>query len=401
MADPFTATAVASAVLGGAKAAGGMGMFSTTDPGKAGRDANQARVKAGKKQLDILRKQAEWQEQKAIEGLKILKRNNEAQLDRMDEIATRDWWQSELLRFDKFKAEVEAYNESVKDYGLAMDMNEISFNLAMAKEKNHMKDFYTNMRFEVADAKLTFAQQLATSASDRNQLRAQQEGVRMAHRHEQSATSIQGLMEQGKVLASGAVGRSARKATQAILAGVGAEQAMRADALFNQESQFRGQMQKSYNNQFFNKLGYRQGIKQINASIDSQRRANEIRVEEIGAAKYAADLAAKAKVHSVPKLGRMTPIPFKQLRPEYQEIEEGTWKKFMPKAPQLSDENKIYGDRGPSTMEKVAGVGMGVAQGWVSGGGLEGMFGGSGSTDTGSGGWTQQQDQQAVGTNTW
>ncbi len=363
--DPFTMAAI-GAGIGGVKAAGGMGMFSTTDPGKAGRDANQARVKAGKAQNDALRKQAHWAEKTAIESLKILKRNNQAQLDRMDEIATRDWWQSELYRFDKFRGEIEAFNQSVEDYATALNFNEISFNLSKAEEENHMKDFYTNMRFEVADAKLTLAQQLTSSATDRNQLRAQQEGVRMAHRHEQDATSLQGLMEQGKVLASGAVGRSSRKATQAILAGVSAQQAMRTDALYNRESQFRGQMQKSWNEQYFNKLGYKQGIKQINASIDSQRRAHEIRMDKMQATKYAADLSAKAKIHPVPKLGRMTPIPFMQLRPEYQKIKEGSWRNFMPKDPYLEDENKIYGDKGPSTMDKVLGVGMGMAQGAVS-----------------------------------
>ena len=345
--------AIAGAVIGGAASIFSSGQQRGAKE-KAGRTANAARVEAGKKQVRQtwreLAKQNEWD----IETLNILINNTEKYLDRADENAAQNWWLTELDRRDSFEADVAAYNQSVEDYHTALNFNDISANIAFEEESNYMADFHTQLKYEALEAEyalndtmteLQFEAEKAhidiyaamnRGASEREMIKLQNKAARAEAAHTAQQEGIKGMQSKGKVKATMAAGRSSRKAVQAIDASMGLNQAMRVDALFNKNSQFKNQIQASYDNEYYQKRGYNvtrniigeagkaairdYGLNRDQAidTLKSGLRDNELRMTKIAAGKYSADLQARSQVLNVPQPGRMDPLPYNSIRPEYQ-----------------------------------------------------------------------------------
>ena len=409
---------------------GGLDMFSAGQrrgaAQKAGRDANQARVESGKKKVRAAWKMIleEWEISK--ETIDILERNTAKQIELYEAEQFRDWAAEEDLRFDDFRREAAAYNQSVEDLTTNLNFNDISANMAYQEEKNFMEDFHTSQRFEALDDaiskqeliadkrasnlqlradRLEFRQALTSDITERIGLRRQQEAFRAEQAFENQQDIIKGLQTIGNLKATGMAGRSARKAVQAASFDVGSRQAMRADALLNANSVFKNEMAKLSNRRYYSAKQYDVARKSHDitaarldlkhqrldlntskraASLQSMLKANALRKDRIAASKYSADLQARRNVLSQPELRKPTPIPFEAFRPEFQRPERPSQTKFYDMhMPHLEDENKIYGDRGagaPSNLGMdILGIGMNMATA-AAGAGAFGGGGGDGTT---------------------
>jgi len=341
---------------------------------KAGRDANQARVEHGKAMVRMAWDNISDQYKRSVDTLEILKRNTGKQLAWQDASTLRNWGMAEELRFDDYRRDTAAYNQSVEDYYTNLNFNDISANMAYEEEKNFMDDFHIGQAFEKKDDILKHEKILRGDITARLSLRRQQEGFRAKAAFEDQQEIIKGLTVAGQIRATGAVGRSARKAVQVAAMDLGTRQAMRADALLNSESVYYNEMRKLSDVRYLTNKQRNLNIDKRAASLESMLKASTLRRDKIAANKYSADLQAKRGILSEPTLGRMTPIPFEAFRPEYQEPMKPDKEKFFnDHMPHLEDENKIYGDRGagaPGNPWMDAGnIVMGGVQGYMDAGG--------------------------------
>ena len=390
---------------------------------RAKRTQNQNRVKAGKKQVRLAWENLKKNNEQDIESLAILQRNTNKYLDRLDEIAARDWAIGEEDRLADFENRVEAYNQSIEDYHETLGLIDISNNIAIEEENNYMNDFYTNLAYEALEAQYALDDRMTElgfeaekarldidvamkqGASQRELLKLQNKAKRAQSAFESQSDIVKGMQQKGKIRATGAAGRSSRKAVQAVEAGVGMRQAMRVDALLNSNSVFRNQIQASYDNLYYKKLGYKSTLDTIDAAtkiaqrdynlnrqqaadtLKSGIRANETRMAKIAAGKYSAEIQAKRQVLDVPTPGRQEPLPYKAIRPEFPTIDKLTQKDkrdfFDQHMPHLEDENKIVGYEGREpwwqTGLEIAGeigksVVAGYAPGLAAGGEKAGQF---------------------------
>ena len=118
-------------------------------------------------------------------------------------------------------------------------------------------------------------------------------------------------------------------------------------------------------------------------------KANALRKDRIAAGKYSSDLQARRNVLPMPELRKQTPIPFEAFRPEFQQPVKPDKDKFYDMhMPHLSDENKIYGDRGagaPSNLGMdILSIGFDMATAAAGAGAFKGG-GGGGGVDLGIG----------------
>ena len=314
---------------------------------RAGRARNKARVEAGKAQVRNLWGEISHSYKQSIDTLEILKRNTQGQIDLSEAEAIRSWGASEQLRFDDYRRDTEAYNQSVLDYHANLNFNDMSANMAYEEEKHRMDDFFVEQEFAKKADILEHEEILRSDITSRLSLRRQQEAFRAKSAFEDDRDIIKGLQVKGQIRATGAVGRSARKAVQVAAMDLGSRQAMRADVLQNSNSMYFNEMRKLANTRLMAAKGRNLNIDKRAASLKSMLRASTLRKDRIAAAKYSADLQAERGLLSEPTLGRMTPIPFEAFRPEFQEPTKPDKEKFYDThMPHLEDENKIYGDRG-------------------------------------------------------
>lgn len=348
---------------------------------KAGREANQARVERGKKLV-----RNEWGNisrayKRSIDTLEILKRNTKGQLDLADAESIRNWGLSEELRFDDYRRDAAAYNQSVLDYQTNLNLNDMSANMAYEEEKQFMEDFHTQQAFERKDDILEHEKILRSDITSRLSLRREAEAFRAKQAFEDDQDIIKGLAIAGKIRATGAVGRSARKAVQVAAMDLGSRQAMRADAIMNNTSVYRNEMQKLANTRLFAAKTRNLNIEKRAESLKSMLKASTLRKDKIAANKFSADLQAKRNLLPEPELGRMTPIPFEAFRPEFQAPEKPDKGKFYDDhMPHLEDENKIYGDRGAGAPGNpwmdIANIGLDAVSAYAGAGGFSGGGGG-------------------------
>jgi len=314
---------------------------------KAGRDKNQARVEAGKKQVRMAAENISHARKRAIETRDILIRNTGKQIDLSEANLLRSWGLSEELRFDDYRRDSKAYNQSVEDYYTDLNFNDISANMAYQEEKNFMEDFHIGQEFEKKDDILEHEKVLQSDITSQFSLRRQQEAFRAKSAFDDQQDIIKGLTVSGNIRSTGVTGRSARKAVQVAAMDIGSRQAMRADALMNSNSVYYNEMKKLANVKTFAAKTRNLNIDKRAASLKSMLKASTLRKDRIAANKYSADLQAQRRMLPEPELDRMTPVPFELFRPEFQEVPEFDREKFYEDhMPHLEDENKIYGDRG-------------------------------------------------------
>ena len=343
---------------------------------KAGRTANAARVERGKKLV-----RNEWGNisrayKRSIDTLDILKRNTKGQLDLADAQSIRNWGLNEQLRFDDYRRDASAWNQSVLDYKANLNLNDISANMAYEEEKQFMEDFHTQQKFERKDDILEHEKILTKDIRSRIGLRRGQEAYRAKQAFEDNEDIVKGMTIAGQIKATGAVGRSARKAVQVAAMDLGSRQAMRADALMNSESVYRNEMQKLADQRLFAVKDRNLNIEKRTASLKSMLKASSLRKDKIAFNKFGADLQAKRNLLPEPTLGRMTPIPFEAFRPEFQTPKKPDMEKFYEDhMPHLEDENKIYGDRGAGApgnpFMDVANIAVDAVSGYAKGGGFD------------------------------
>ena len=121
---------------------------------RAGRTANQERVKAGKKAVRAAFKNLEKNYEISKETIEILERNTYKQIELMEAEWERDWYASEDLRFEDFNRATAAFNQSVTDYYTNINFNDISANMAYTSEKNYMDEFRQDQKYATREAAL-------------------------------------------------------------------------------------------------------------------------------------------------------------------------------------------------------------------------------------------------------
>ena len=353
---------------------------------RAKRTQNANRVEAGKKQVRLAWKNLKKENKIAIESLEILKRNTNRVLDRQDAIATQDWLLGRENTLEEYEDKVGAYNKSVENYTEALNLIDINTNIAYEEENNYMDDFYTSMKYEALEAQYALTDtmtkagfeaqaaqldvQVAMSkgASERELIKLQNKAERETSAHESQQEQIQTMQDKGKLRASLGGGRTSRKALQVVDSQGGMRQAMRVDALLNRNSVFRNQLKASYDNLYYKKAGFRSKMDSIEAGVEmaqrdynlskaqasdtiqSALRANKTRVAKIEAGRYSDQINARNQVHSIPEPPKFDPVPWKAVRPEFQEIKKLTGsdqtKFYDQHMPHAEDENKIVGYEG-------------------------------------------------------
>jgi len=339
---------------------------------KAGRDANQARVESGKRAVRAAWKDIAAKYKISVDTLEIMMRNTGKQLDLQDANAIREWGLSEELKFDDYRRDSAAYNQSVEDYYTNIRFNDISANMAYQEEQNFMEDFHIGQEFEKKEDILEHEKILRSDITSRFALRRQHEAQRAKLAFDNSKDIIEGMKVAGKIRSTGAVGRSARKAVQAVSMDLGSRQAMRADVLANSESVYFNEMKKLADVRHLTKKQRNLNIDKRAASLKSMLKASTLRKDKIAANKFSADLQAQRGILPEPELGRMTPIPFEAFRPEFQRpVKPNQGQFYEEHMPELEDENKIYGDRGAGAPGNpwmdAAEIGLGVLSGYAGG----------------------------------
>lgn len=260
------------------------------------------------------------------------------------ELAAQAWQHQNQLREYEYTNAVAAFNRSEEQFEEQIALNTVSsviaqeeatrsFNeaqISMNFQKEGMtRDLYKALdtsAFQKADLNRERNYALGTAANQRrrNELEYQVKSIDSAFAAQENA--VKALLGEGKARARG-TGRSAGKAVQSVLAAAGRSQAQIVQNMATAEQQFRIQARsidhtminainvsdlqsaKIDNDIDYKRQEYNQGLRELQASMDSAKAAFKSNMMKINRDQQAADMQAHYNRLSEPTMGPEIPRP--------------------------------------------------------------------------------------------
>ena len=246
--------------------------------------------------------------------------NQEQMRQHKNASAQREWAHQEKMRIFDYQNQVAAYNAGVQAYHKQLDYNALA---AEISTNDNTRKY--NERLELID----FQNQeiLMNQAHQGRDLTAKQQATRADKSYKYDQVALQSLAKQGKVKASGQVGRSARKNFQAILAQQGAAQGQLIDQITRDELGYQFAMERLGTDANFKQRQLQQSLKSAGAQYEADNAT-------INLQKYSADLQAEAGIPPTPQAKPQKSPPLdlpkaKMLAPPARPTKE-QWEKLKP-----------------------------------------------------------------------
>ena len=246
--------------------------------------------------------------------------NQEQMRQHKNASAQREWAHQEKMRIFDYQNQVAAYNAGVQAYHKQLDYNALA---AEISTNDNTRKY--NERLELID----FQNQeiLMNQAHQGRDLTAKQQAVRADKSYKYDQVALQSLAKQGKVKASGQVGRSARKNLQAVLAQQGAAQGQLIDQITRDELGYQFAMERLGTDANFKQRQLQQSLKSAGAQYEADNAT-------INLQKYSADLQAEAGIPPTPQAKPQMDAPLdlpkaKMLAPPARPTKE-QWEKLKP-----------------------------------------------------------------------
>ena len=310
-------------------------------------------------EADIANWEYNWQEANdahtfALEDMEIAQWNFEQTRKHRDQAALREWIDKDKLRMFEYNQKVKAYNDSVESYGVQLEYNDISNDLATAAAARAYQDKLTLMGYQFEDIKIGSERTERDIGVQRRALTTQfdegKKGLKLDRKKLESNLKaqqaelnaklelqrIQGFDFEGKVRALGQAGRSAkrnvvaaRQASQrldyAIMDAMGrAEQTTGLDlqGINDKLKSFGDKMdlesEKIINELWNTRVDVEYNEAQLRDQLKSQNLAFEAAEQRRKLDKYAQDLSARESIAPAPILAPQVAKPLELPEPKLQ-----------------------------------------------------------------------------------
>ncbi len=212
--------------------------------------------------------------------------NDELIREHKNEIAEREWLQKEEMRIFDFNQQIEAYNASVKSYEQQLDYNALAQHIAQQDNTRKYNERLTDIGFKNEERIMNLGlEQVAAT----HQMQKTKAGLTAKAQE----TRLQGLQAEGKVLASGQTGRSARKNLQSVLAQQGAMQSLLVDQLTKEETGYQFAIDTASRKAALGGRQLQESVKSAAAQMDADNM-------QINLQKRSADMQAEAAIMPKP-----------------------------------------------------------------------------------------------------
>ena len=234
--------------------------------------------------------------------------------------AQQEWAHQEKMRIFDYQNQVAAYNSGIQAYHKQLDYNALA---AEISTNDNTRKY--NERLELID----FQNQeiLMNQAHQGRDLTAKVQATRADKSYKYDQVALKSLANQGKVKASGAVGRSARKSLQAVLAQQGAAQGQLIDQVSRDELGYKFAIDRLGTDANFKQRQLQQNLKSAGSQYDADNAT-------INLQKYSADLQSEAHIPPTPQAKPQLDAPLdlpkaKMLAPPARPTKE-QWKNLKP-----------------------------------------------------------------------
>ena len=336
-----TGASLGGAIGGPPGAAIGFGLGAVTGLVTGGKTKkNHAAIRAGK-QAKQNRKVWEhnWEEslratKYAEEGLKIQKKNDDANIRYAEETANQDHTHKLSIRDYEFSQANRAFNQSKETAKQQIGFNRQAAQFAKEQQKRAYAEQLTSLLFDEKSTLLEYNIATAGLASKKREVSLQGRKMTASAQNATQRSYIESLEAAGDAQASGS-GRSNAKAMQAAIAKAGANEAAIADELmFGLQG-----IDIATDNIGMKGAAMRAQLSLDKLMLEETRNnvdARNVMVKrKIKMDKIQANAVARAKIHLKPEISPAMPKPLALPRPEYQDI-------YQPKKPPKPKKHATY-----------------------------------------------------------
>ena len=240
-------------------------------------------------------------------------------------VAEQSWQYQMSMREYEYKNAVDIFNRSERQFTDQLDMNAISSIIAQEEATRSFNEAQISNNFQSEAMARDLSKALDTSAFVKADLKRQRNyAIDSAFNAQEN--SVKALLGEGKARSRGA-GRSAAKNVQSVLAASGRQQAQIVQSIANAENQFRIQatsidsnmlntinqtdlaQAKEDNNIDYKRQEYNQGLRELQASMDSAKQAFSANMMKIDRDRNLADMQAHHNRMLEPSMGPEIPRP--------------------------------------------------------------------------------------------
>ena len=321
-----TGASIGGAVGGPPGAAIGFGLGAVTGLATGGKTKkNHAAIRAGK-QAKYIKKvdKFNWEEslratEYAENGLKIQKKNDEANISYTEETNNRNHTHTLNIRSYEFSQANRAYNQSVETAKKQIGFNTQAAQFGKEQQKRAYAEQLTSLLFDKKSTLLEYNIATAGLASKKREVSLQGRKMTANAQNATQRSYIEGLEAEGDAQASGS-GRSNAKAMQAAIAKAGANEAAIADELmFGLQG-----IDIAVDNIGMKGAAMRAQLSLDKLMLEETRNNVDARNKQVKRKikmdKIQANAVARSKIHLKPEMSPAMPKPLALPRPEYQDI---------------------------------------------------------------------------------
>ena len=235
-------------------------------------------------------------------------------------LAQNEWKDKEAIRIFDYQNMVKAYNASIQAYHKQLDYNAIAAEIATNDNTRKYNERLTDIGFKNEDL-------LMQQGFQGRELTMKAQASRADKNYQYDMVALKSLAKQGKVLASGQVGRSARKNLHAVLAEQGRAQAQLVDQLTRDELGYQFALERAGKEANFKQ-------RQLQKSMESAGEQYDADNLQIQLQKYSQDMQAEARIApepvAKPQLSKPLDLPKpKMLAPPDRPTKE-QWENLKP-----------------------------------------------------------------------
>ena len=322
----------------------GMGVLGANDANNKAEKAAEAQYEQAKKLYEFDWESSLRKYEYAKTAVDIQRRQAENVRQYKTELAEQSWQHQNHLREYEYKNAVAAFNRSEEQFEEQIALNTLSSIIAQEEATRSFNEAQISMNFQKEGMTRDLYQALDTSAFQkadlnrernyaigtaanqrrRNELEYQVKSIDSAFAAQENA--VKALLGEGQARARG-TGRSAGKAVQSVLAATGRSQAQIVQNMATAENQFRIQARsidhtminainvsdlqsaKIDNDIDYKRQEYNQGLRELQASMDSAKSAFKSNMMKINRDQQAADMQAHYNRLSEPSMGPEIPRP--------------------------------------------------------------------------------------------
>lgn len=330
--------------LGISVASAGLGILGANDQNSKAKKASKDQYKQAKKLYEFDWESSLRKYEYAKTSVELQRRQAENVRQYKTELAEQSWQHQNHLREYEYKNAVAAFNRSEEQFEEQIALNTLSSIIAQEEATRSFNEAQISMNFQKEGMTRDLYQALDTSAFQkadlnrernysigtaanqrrRNELEYQIKSTDSAFAAQENA--VKALLGEGQARARG-TGRSTGKAVQSVLAAAGRSQAQIVQNMATAENQFRIQARsidhtmvnainvadlqsaKIDNDIDYKRQEYNQGLRELQASLDSAKAAFKSNMMKINRDQQAADMQAHYNRMSEPSMGPEIPRP--------------------------------------------------------------------------------------------